>query len=546
MQLKQGVINQVPVGKLKPDPNQPRQVFDEAELKALAASMKNRIEVPLNVRLDAGKIVIVDGERRWRAAKLAKIDKLPCILVQLADVKQISAAQLATAVRRENLKPIEIGEHLLHLRKTLKLSNNQLFADLAKLGIQNVGPAKIETYIQLTELPEWAKRWLRDGTLAESHGAALLHALKFPEVLKLTEKSIRDGLQWKGGVTAREVQESVEHSFARAGVDLTRDYGDEKNIRQFPLKVCDGCEFLKKIGRTSYCMNPAEFRKKNDEALVLKAQKEAKKEQASADRPPTAEEKREAKRRQERMAAGRYDRTQEYFDAWLRPKMRLLLAGELSKLDENAFYGIALWLACGAPLELWSHGIIHSRHDEAAKAMEKWAGPRELFSLPEFIEFSRNKLDSAAWNDLVNRSVECMTRDQVRYVAALVGFDLKTKGPIYRIDETYLAMKRKNEMCDLAKKCKGIETVANLKGGELRALLLQPENREAIGVPDDIAEIFALPYGEKRPKNAKWGDFAEDDAPTLGDVQLAGVDVERALAAAVVDEKKSPRAKRAA
>src|SRR6185436_17740015 len=136
MKLTAGVVAHVPVKLIKPDPDQPRKTFDDKALASLSESIKHGIEVPLTVRLDKGAIVIVDGERRWRAAKLPKLEKLPCLLSERNDQLEIAGTQLTTAAQREGLAPLDIGEFLLELRTKRKRSTNELMADLSKIGIR--------------------------------------------------------------------------------------------------------------------------------------------------------------------------------------------------------------------------------------------------------------------------------------------------------------------------------------------------------------------------------------------------------------------------
>ena len=82
--LKRAVVHELAVGALTPDPNQPRKAFDEKALQALADSIGERgILQPILVRQDGNRVVIVDGERRWRAAKLAKLKVVPALLADL-------------------------------------------------------------------------------------------------------------------------------------------------------------------------------------------------------------------------------------------------------------------------------------------------------------------------------------------------------------------------------------------------------------------------------------------------------------------------------
>lgn len=287
--LKPGQVADIPVSELQRDPRQPRKHFDPASLEQLATSLKQRVEVPLLVRLEGERIVIVDGERRWRAAKLAKLKTVPCLLAAAGEQLDIATTQLTTATQRENLKPLEIAEFVVDLQKRHKKSMNELLAALAERGIKEIGQAKIERFLRLLELPEWAQVHLREGTFTEAHGQALLQAVvpgnHFARVLGHVRDEVERVLKWKGGITVAEVREKVEHGFRVAGTDLNSRSGRDEDRRLFPIEPCRACEFYKKIGGAEYCLNRKEFDKKQTEALQLKAARAAKKAPAKSADP---------------------------------------------------------------------------------------------------------------------------------------------------------------------------------------------------------------------------------------------------------------------
>lgn len=276
--LKVGVITDVAVSSLSPDKNQPRKKFDTDALKALGETMRVKIVHPLTVRYEGKELIIVDGERRWRAAKLAKIAKLPCELIALDkdDNIQLRAVQFITSEQRESLQPLEVAEFLVRLQKTENKTPNELLAALAKRGIHDMGKVKMEKLMQLTKLPDWFKGYIEDGKLTASHGAIALAALPFEAVMLNIRDVINNQIDWKGTVTVKEFQEEiVEEAFAEIGFDLNKKHGKESDIRIFPINVCHKCEFYKKLGKQEYCMNSEEFYRKNNEALALKQVKES-------------------------------------------------------------------------------------------------------------------------------------------------------------------------------------------------------------------------------------------------------------------------------
>ena len=98
----------LPVYKVEPNPNQPRQDFDEEELEALAQSIREHgVVQPLTVReLPSGYYQIIAGERRWRASRLANLTEIPAVIIAADDKKAMELA-LIENLQRQDLNPVE-------------------------------------------------------------------------------------------------------------------------------------------------------------------------------------------------------------------------------------------------------------------------------------------------------------------------------------------------------------------------------------------------------------------------------------------------------
>lgn len=284
--LRRGQVAMLPIRKVAPDPDQPRREFDEQPLTELAANIKERgVLQPLVVRRAGKRIVIKMGERRWRAAKLAGLKVVPCILDDAEQtIIERGLDQVAENKFREDLNPLELGEFLVRLREQEKKSLNEIAAVLAKHGMPQVSRPQISNYMRLVELPEWAKAFVRDGTFGEAHGRELLAGKDFPPVLEVAKKMIADRIKWSGSATVSDIKEAVRRGFREHGVDLEWHYGDDQRL--FDIKPCYKCEFYRKVGNTKLCMNRKEFERKNAEARALQLLKE----KGKADRKPTKRE----------------------------------------------------------------------------------------------------------------------------------------------------------------------------------------------------------------------------------------------------------------
>jgi ParB family chromosome partitioning protein len=166
-----GELLELPVDLIKPNPNQPRTHFDPGALTALAASIEaSGIVQPLLVRpLPDGSYELVAGERRWRAAQEAGLEKVPAVARDQAEPERLQAALIENMVR-EDLNPVEEAKACAALVEDLKLTKE----DLARRVGRN--RSTISNLIRLLELPDEALEMLEKGDLSEGHGRAILGA----------------------------------------------------------------------------------------------------------------------------------------------------------------------------------------------------------------------------------------------------------------------------------------------------------------------------------------------------------------------------------
>ncbi len=489
VQLKPGVVAHVPVGELERDPDQPRKEFDENYLRELGETMKIKIRHPLKIRVVGKRKVIFDGECRWRAAKLVKIAKVPCLLEEgNEDSIERAAGQLHTSQQRKNLSPLEIAEFLVDLQKREKKSTNELLAALAKAGIKDMGVVKMESVMRLVELPAWLKNGINEGKFTPAHGAAAVAALGYPEVLKDLQVGIEDRMDWQGSLTAKEFADEVTNAFTTVGHDLNQEHGAPKDIRQFAIAVCKKCDFYKKVGKVELCMNRAEFDKKNAEALKLKGGSGVK---PAADVKLSPSEKRAQKKEQDQRAEqrqlGRKDRMREHLEGWLRAALQKHVDTFIGADDS-----LVIWLALGAPnMPAWNGGSFQ-RHEAAAKITSGLISTWKLTTLPDVLAFA-HKLASEGphLNELNKAALRAMTREELRWFARdHLKLQLDHTMIAFKIDADYLHLKRKPEMLEMAKKA-GVEKIDGGSVSAIKATLLAPDVVERIGIPGDIAELYA-------------------------------------------------------
>jgi ParB family chromosome partitioning protein len=193
-----GELRELPVSLIKPNPSQPRTHFDEEALAALAASIQaTGVVQPVLVRpLPDGSYELVAGERRWRAAQQAGVDKVPAVVREQAEADRLQAALIENMVR-EDLNPVEEAKACAALVEELGLTKEEL--------AKRVGRSRpaVSNLIRLLELPDEALELLESGDLSEGHGKALLGAPGHDTRRRLARDAARAG--W----SVRETEERV-------------------------------------------------------------------------------------------------------------------------------------------------------------------------------------------------------------------------------------------------------------------------------------------------------------------------------------------------
>ncbi|MDG6774277.1 ParB/RepB/Spo0J family partition protein [Thiomicrorhabdus sp. ZW0627] len=191
-------IEKLSVTQLQAGVYQPRQQFDEAALKELADSIRVQgVVQPIIVKaVDDDRYEIIAGERRWRAAQLAGLDKVPVVIRQ-ADSQTTLAMALIENIQREDLNPIETAIGLKRLLKEFELTQQEV-ADA-------VGRSRtaVSNLLRLLKLPQSVQDALHDGQISMGHARAII-TLPEEVQLQLTDKAIEKG--W----SVREMEEAAQ------------------------------------------------------------------------------------------------------------------------------------------------------------------------------------------------------------------------------------------------------------------------------------------------------------------------------------------------
>jgi ParB family chromosome partitioning protein len=171
-----GGVVMLAVGEITPNRHQPRRKFEEAALSELAASIRAAgvVQPVLVRRVDATKSTksshgyeLVAGERRWRAAQMAGLARVPAVVAQLSD-EQAAEWALIENVQRTDLSAMETAYAVRELCERFKLTHAQA---AEKLGLDRTS---ITNLVRLTDLEPEVRTLLEDGTLSAGHGKVLL------------------------------------------------------------------------------------------------------------------------------------------------------------------------------------------------------------------------------------------------------------------------------------------------------------------------------------------------------------------------------------
>ena len=165
------VVNEpkeIDIGLIDRNPDQPRKIFEETALQELADSIKNHgVIQPIIVKENEGRYVIIAGERRWRASRLAGIKTIPCVVKNYTE-REISEIAIIENLQREDLNPIESAKAIRNLINQYDLTQDEV-AD--KIGKSR--PAVANT-LRLLALPENIISLVENNKITAGHARALL------------------------------------------------------------------------------------------------------------------------------------------------------------------------------------------------------------------------------------------------------------------------------------------------------------------------------------------------------------------------------------
>lgn len=218
---------EIDIDLIEPNPQQPRTKFSDSNLVELAQSIHaNGVIQPIVVRRSGNRFQIVAGERRWRAAQMAELRKIPAFIREVSDDKLLELA-LIENIQRQELNPIEEANAYRKLIENIGLTQ--------ELVAERVGKERsvITTSLRLLRLSGDIQREIEEGVLSAGHGRALL-TTDDPQVRRAVANLVIDN-----GWSVRETERAVRHYKISPSVPgiKTLDRGLDANMKAAETKL---------------------------------------------------------------------------------------------------------------------------------------------------------------------------------------------------------------------------------------------------------------------------------------------------------------------
>ena len=215
--INSGVL-MVDITKIEPNPTQPRQYFDEEALKELAESMKEfGIVQPLLVKDEGDFFSIIAGERRYRAARIAKLDAVPVLVKEYTEMETLQVA-LIENIQRQDLTSIEEAVCYKRLMDDFFFSADEVAANLGK------NKHAVINSLHLLELSQGARQFAAEGKLTASHAKVLLSVEDEEMQIEIAKRIAETGL------SVRETETIISFLQKQAA----KKAADEKEVKQTP------------------------------------------------------------------------------------------------------------------------------------------------------------------------------------------------------------------------------------------------------------------------------------------------------------------------
>ena len=182
-------VSYINLSDIKPNPDQPRRDFNNTSLDELSKSIKEKgVITPITVRESNKGYEIIAGERRWRAAKKAKLKSIPVYILNIGDEAEMMEVALIENIQREDLNPIEEAEGYAVLNSKYSLSHDGIAKTIGKKR------TTISNALRLLKLPPEIRKSIRSGEITAGHGRAILQKKSIAAMKNLWKKIVNESL----------------------------------------------------------------------------------------------------------------------------------------------------------------------------------------------------------------------------------------------------------------------------------------------------------------------------------------------------------------
>jgi len=224
---KKGGLQQIPLSKIKPNPDQPRKLFRSEDLQDLVNSVREKgILTPIAVRKKGEGWEIIAGERRWRAAQKLGLLTLPAVEVQASDVESLEWA-LIENLQRVDLNPIEEAQGYHRLQEEFQMTQEQISQKVGK------DRATVANALRLLKLTAEVQSYLAVGKLTSGHGRVLASLPTSQEQKKWADKILHHG------ISVREVEQWLQNQKGPTRHSKASSKGKDPNIAKLEENLRD-------------------------------------------------------------------------------------------------------------------------------------------------------------------------------------------------------------------------------------------------------------------------------------------------------------------
>jgi ParB family transcriptional regulator, chromosome partitioning protein len=219
-------LDEIDIDRIQRGRYQPRQVFEPEALQELADSIRAQgVVQPIVVRPEGDHFELVAGERRWRAAQLAGLQKIPAVIREL-DARSTAAIALIENIQREDLNPLEEAQAFMRLIEEFDLTHQQVADSVGR------SRAAVSNLLRLLDLADPVKDQVNKGLLNMGHARALLALIRHDQI-EIARLVVNRGL------SVRETEALVKKTLAAQDSSKPKAAAVDPDIKRLENKISD-------------------------------------------------------------------------------------------------------------------------------------------------------------------------------------------------------------------------------------------------------------------------------------------------------------------